>query len=223
MEQNFTNLKNKKNNKKRPHTHKQISNIKVLNDALQWRQSLIHDILDCHNKMFDPLLSQDKLQEYNDQLNIWVKQLRMWDWHIKNTLHGRISHDNVRLYTQLKNGKLILGKWYYGRAIELPEIKDHLDKQAKKRFQLERWIDVKKINLHNQKYLRTSVQLIPRLEKFEEYWTPIIRDINHVSGESENIERTPKFNLTENIVSQGEMESWLVERRKQKLLKQLNL
>lgn len=80
MEQNFINLKTKKknnNSKKRPHTPKQIWNIKILSDALQWRQILIHDILGSHNKMFDPFLSQDELQEYNDQLNKLIKQLRM--------------------------------------------------------------------------------------------------------------------------------------------------
>ena len=223
MEQIFTDTKAKKNIKKRPYTHRQISNIKILSDALHWRKSLIRDIIDRHDKMFDPLLSQDKLQEYNDQLNIWFKQLKMWDWHVKNNLHGRISHDNVRLYTQLKNGKLILGKWYYGRAIELPEIKDHLDKQSKKRLQVERWIDIKKINLNNKKYLKTSSQLIPQLEKFEEYWTPIIKDINHISNGSESISKTSKFSLTQNVASQEELESWLVERRKKKLLEQLNL
>lgn len=223
MEQNFNDMKTKKNNKKRPHTHRQISNVKILNVALQWRRSLIQDIIDRHNKMFDPLLGQNKLQEYNEQLNTWIKQLRMWDWHIKNNLHGRISGDNLRLYTQLKNGKLILGKWYYGRAIELPEIKDHLDKQSKKRLQLERWIDVKKINWNNKKYLKTSTQLIPQLEKFEGYWTPIIKDINHVPNGSESIGKTSNFTLAQNVTSQEELESWLVERRKKKLLEQLNL
>lgn len=141
MEQIFINVKIKKknnNSKKRPHTHKRISNIKILSDALQWRQRLIQDILGSYNKMFDPLLSQDKLQEYNDQLNILIKQLRMWDWHGKNTIHGPILHGNISLYTQLKSKRLILGIQYYGRTIELPDIKNHLDEHPKKRISLEK-------------------------------------------------------------------------------------
>lgn len=206
----------KKKERKRPHTHRQISNVRTLDEAMKWRQTLVRDIQDRHSKVFDPLLGDDQLQQYNDQLNEWVKELKMWDWNITNKLHGRINH-NDRLKTQLKNGKLILGKLYFGRAIELPEIKDHLDKQARKTFEIERLIDVKRVNLNNKKYTTTEEILIPKLTKFEEHWTPILQDINHIQHEDNKdlLQITP--------ISLKEMETWLVERRKQKLLEQLDL
>lgn len=205
-----------KKERKRPHTHRQISNVRTLDEAMKWRQTLVRDIQDRHSKVFDPLLGDDQLQQYNDQLNEWTKELKMWDWNITNKLHGRIN-SNDRLKTQLKNGKLILGKLYFGRAIELPEIKDHLDKQARKTFQVERLIDVKRIDLNNKKYTTTKKSLISKLQRFETHWTPILQDINHIPHEDN------QALLQLKPVSLTDMETWLVQRRKQKLLEQLDL
>lgn len=211
----------KRNKEKvRPHTRAGISKVSNLQTAKRWRQSLIKDIEDRHSKMFDPLLGQEQLKEYNDQLNQWIKELKWWDWHIRNKLHGNLpeaarNHRN-KLYMHLGNGKLVLGKRYYGRAIELPEIKDHLDKQEKKRFQVERLIDLKRVNLNNKNYTTTPEALLPDLKSFEEHWTPLLQTINHVP-----LEET-KLNPFKSV-SQTDMESWLVQRRKKRLIEGLNL
>lgn len=214
-----TTQQNKKQ-KVRPHTHRQINSIKNLDKALEWRQTLCRDIKDRHSKVYDPMLSIDQLQVYNDQLNEWCKELKMWDWNIKHNLQKRKVPLPGNMDSIVKSGKIILGKLYFGRALELPEIKSHLDKQMKRQFQVERWVDVKKVNTNNKKYSQTTAQLPrgkPSLAEFENHWTPVLQELNHISTGTTTAPELGK------APTQKEIESWLVQRRKEKLMQQLNL
>ena len=82
---------------------------------------------------------------------------------------------------------------------------------------MERLIDVKRIDLNNKKYTTTKKSLISKLQRFETHWTPILQDINHIPHEDN------QALLQLKPVSLTDMETWLVQRRKQKLLEQLDL
>ncbi|CAB4254658.1 similar to Saccharomyces cerevisiae YJR050W ISY1 Member of NineTeen Complex (NTC) that contains Prp19p and stabilizes U6 snRNA in catalytic forms of spliceosome containing U2 [Maudiozyma barnettii] len=214
---------------KRPKRVASVSNVK---EAIQWRNQLINEFKVLNTRVFDPSLSESDLREVNDQLNTLIQEKKRWDWHINNKLRssssksGIVSNDRFVI-----GGKVVLGKRYFGRAIELPEIKDYIAEQKRKQLlsQPKQLVNIKKIPSINDKSNNKMKQIyygqsfsdddILKRDNFEKQWTPILQRTN-----DSKINNTPSTHqFTSVIPTQLDMEKWLVERRKQDLLKKLDL
>ncbi|SMN19373.1 similar to Saccharomyces cerevisiae YJR050W ISY1 Member of NineTeen Complex (NTC) that contains Prp19p and stabilizes U6 snRNA in catalytic forms of spliceosome containing U2 [Maudiozyma saulgeensis] len=215
---------------KRPKRVASVTNIK---EAIQWRLQLINEFKVLNTRVFDPSLSEDDLREVNDQLNVLVQEKKRWDWHINNKLRSSSSKIGSNLNDRFViGGKVVLGKRYFGRAIELPEIKDYIEEQKRKQLlsQPKQLVNAKKIPSINAKSNDEKAQIYYgqsldedaklKLDSFEKHWTPILQRVSDTKTDN-----TPSstHRITSHIPTQHEMENWLVERRKQDLLKKLDL
>ncbi|CEP64068.1 Isy1p LALA0_S10e01552g [Lachancea lanzarotensis] len=98
-----------------------ITSIKNSKEAQQWRRQVVQDINSRVTRMHDPSLNEFQLRELNDELNDLFSEKNRWDRHIHKTLKGPdFSHDKAFKFT----GKVYKGRRYFGRALELPEVKE---------------------------------------------------------------------------------------------------
>lgn len=214
---------------KRPRRVASVTNYK---EAIQWRLQLINEFKVLNTRAFDPSVNEDDLREINDKLNALVQEKKRWDWHINKKLkpNGKMGKDSKDGF--VIGGKLVLGKRYFGRAIELPEIRDYIEEQKRKQLlnKPRELVDIKKVpNEKDRSNSRSTVYYGKsdasnetdknRLEKFENEWTPVLQRSMNLHKED-----PPKNSLLITpIPTQSDMEKWLVERRKAELLKKLDL
>ncbi|AQZ10588.1 ISY1 (YJR050W) [Zygosaccharomyces parabailii] len=193
---------------KRP---KKVGSVRSIKEALEWRKQVVKELADKITNIYDPSLNDVQIEELNDRLNELYKEKDRWDWHITRVLHGtRPRRDNI------VSGKIIKGKRYFGRAVELPQVKLLLKQELESRKKHKSLVDIKLIEKErNTNYDETS-RPSQELMEFETTWTPLLRKhYNKVSGRiSLDSDSPPDIK---------DMERWLVERRKQKLLKELQL
>ncbi|SCV02026.1 LANO_0F14730g1_1 [Lachancea nothofagi CBS 11611] len=98
-----------------------ISSVKDSSEAQQWRRQVIHDINSRLTRMHDPSLNELQLRELNDELNDLFAEKGRWERHIHRTLKGpSFSRDNALKFT----GTNIKGRRYFGRALDLPEVRE---------------------------------------------------------------------------------------------------
>lgn len=214
---------------KRP---KRVASVTNYKEAIQWRLQLINEFKVLNTRSFDPSVNEDDLREINDKLNALVQEKKRWDWHINKKLksNGKMGKDSRDGF--VIGGKLVLGKRYFGRAIELPEIRDYIEEQKRKQLlnKPRQLVDIKKVPNRKDKtdsksdvyYGKSSISNKAeknRLENFEKEWTPVLQratDLNENNPPRSSLLTTP-------IPTQSDMEKWLVERRKAELLKKLDL
>lgn len=210
---------------KRP---KRISSVTSLKEALQWRSQLVNEFQMARTRIFDPSLNEIQLREINDQLNDLVQEKKRWDWQINNKLSGKNMKPHKDNF--FVGGKLILGKRYFGRAVGLPEIKDTIEEQKRKQ-QLSnprQLVDLKRIppindKTNEQTQIYYNIHCSPTeqddLSRFESHWTPVLQGLQAPKTEESTLSKI----TTPQVPTQEQMENWLVQQRKQKLLKQLDL
>ena len=214
---------------KRP---RRVASVTNYREAIQWRLQLINEFKVLNTRAFDPSVNEDDLREINDKLNALIQEKKRWDWHINKKLKpsgktGKDSRDGFVI-----GGKLVLGKRYFGRAIELPEIRDYIEEQKRKQLlnKPRQLVDIKKIpngkdktNSRSEIYYGKSSTSNEadknRLERFEKEWTPVLQR----SMDLHNNDPPENNPLTTPLPTQPDMEKWLVERRKAELLKKLDL
>lgn len=225
---------------KRPTSYHSINKIKQLSEAIKWENDCIKEFNNLYTTLFDPMLDLIKINDNNDKLNQLLKQLKMWKWHINNKLNGKsaLMDKSSTINKLIKNGKLILGKLYFGRSIELPEIRSQLEKSNAKNV-----IDLNKLaklnknhsfykpiqpqttiainkeqpNTSNEINKNNINQVNNNLLEFEKFYTNILQDLQR--------KRKPwrPQNKIGKIPTLKDMELEIVKRRKAKLLKELDL
>ncbi|GAV54906.1 hypothetical protein ZYGR_0AS02290 [Zygosaccharomyces rouxii] len=192
---------------------KRVASVRNLKDALEWRGQVVKEISDKLTRIYDPSLNEWQVEELNDQLNDLVKERNRWDWHIQKGLGGAKPRK-----TGTVDGKLVAGKRYFGRALELPEVQKILKEQEVSKKSNRELVNTRLIpSDHNDDYYGT-IQDTSELRQFESSWTPVLR--KHYG--KKDADYSTLENDT-NIPDLKDMEKWLVERRKQKLLKELRL
>ncbi|CDH13995.1 related to Pre-mRNA-splicing factor ISY1 [Zygosaccharomyces bailii ISA1307] len=193
---------------KRP---KKVGSVRSIKEALEWRKQVVKELADKITNIYDPSLNDVQVEELNDRLNELYKEKDRWDWHITRVLGGtRPRRDGII------SGKIIKGKRYFGRSVELPQVKLLLQQELESRKKHKTLVDIKLIEKkRNANYDATS-QPSQELKEFEATWTPLLRKhYDKVNGQiSLDSDLPPDIK---------DMERWLVERRKQKLLKELQL
>lgn len=207
---------------KRPTSHYSISKTKDLSTAIKWENECIKEFNNLYTTVFDPMLDLIKISDNNDKLNDLIKQWKMWKWHINNNLNGKIKRNqqNLTMNKLIKNGKLILGKLYFGRSIELPEIKSHLEKSK-----VNNTIDAQRLKkLNKNHFYFQPIQIDDRMMvnnksdvSFEKFYSEMLRNMNNRPRQWQLQNKIGK------IPTLKEMEIEIVKRRKAKLLQELNL
>lgn len=192
---------------------KRVASVRNLKDALEWRGQVAKEISDKLTRIYDPSLNDWQVEDLNDQLNNLIKERNRWDWHIQKGLGGAKPRKTGTI-----NGTLIAGKRYFGRALELPEVQKVLKEQEESKKSNQELVNTRLIPKdYNDDYYGT-MQDASELRKYESSWTPVLR--RHYGKKDTGCD-TLKGDI--DIPDLKEMERWLVERKKQKLLKELGL
>ncbi|EDO14781.1 hypothetical protein Kpol_370p9 [Vanderwaltozyma polyspora DSM 70294] len=194
-----------------------VSKVQSLQEALEWRKQLMHEFKDKSSRMYNPWLNDSQLIELNDELNELLREKSKWDWHISNRLGDTKP---TRSKNGIVGGKLIMGKRYFGRALELPSVKEMIKNQDQA---------LKEKKADNN---LVDMKLIPK-DKRSLYFTGTTNDKAQQNGWNNYMEQftetmeheidneTLPFDDDIPVPSLEDMEKWLVARRKQKLLEQI--
>ncbi|CAI4034452.1 hypothetical protein SMKI_10G2450 [Saccharomyces mikatae IFO 1815] len=198
-----------------------VSKVKSIKEANEWKRQVSKEIQQKSTRIYDPSLNEVQITELNDELNSLFKEWKRWQWHINHTLmEKRTKRKTLEDSHLLSNaGKLINGKRYFGRALELPEVKEWL-KQSQKQNDIN-IVNIKRIP-KNRKDFYYSGKATPALTEFETNWTPILKA--HYNVPVNELEEEASQQKEEMYVpTLADMEHWLVQRRKKKLMEELNL
>ncbi|CCF60059.1 hypothetical protein KAFR_0I02800 [Kazachstania africana CBS 2517] len=193
---------------KRP---KSVNSVKTLKECLSWRSQIISEIKSNTTRIYDPSLDEVTTRDLNDTINDGVAELQKWDHQILKKFNHRPAKVHI-------GGKMILGKRYFGRSVELPEIKEVVEQERNRKLQVDEVIDTKKIpdKKKNKRYYSWDNADVD----FEQEWTHKLRE--YYKDEIEPMEEDSE-DADFQVPTLSQMEVWLVERRKQKLLQELQL
>lgn len=198
-----------------------VSKVKSIKEANEWKRQVSKEIKQKSTRIYDPSLNEMQIAELNDELNNLFKEWKRWQWHIDHTLMEKKTK-RKRLedsHVLMNSGKLINGKRYFGRALELPEVKEWLK-------QSQRQNDGGSINTkcipkdRNDFYYHGKVTAA--LTEFEANWTSILKAHYNVPV-NEDEEEMSRQTQEIHVPTLADMEHWLVQRRKKKLMDELNL
>lgn len=203
---------------KRP---KNVSKVKSIKEANEWKRQVSKEIKQKSTRIYDPSLNEVQITELNDELNNLFKEWKRWQWHIDHTLmEKRTKRKTLEDSHVLANsGKLINGKRYFGRALELPEVQEWL-KQSQNQNDVNS-VNIKRIPKNKNDFYYHG-KVTAALTEFETNWTPILKA--HYNVPVNENEKETAWQTQEILVpTLADMEHWLVQRRKKKLMEELDL
>ncbi|ORZ39315.1 hypothetical protein BCR44DRAFT_110540, partial [Catenaria anguillulae PL171] len=100
----------------------------TVQDGERWRSQVVREITRKVSRLHDPGLTDSQIRELNDDVNKLFKEKWMWE----KRIHELGGPDWTRVRSASDNqGKEVFGVKgykYFGRAKELPEVKDFFDK-----------------------------------------------------------------------------------------------
>lgn len=130
-----------------------INKVSTLKDAENWRKQVLQEINQKLAKIQDEKLSNYQIRDLNDELNKLMKEKYSWEYHTSKNLNGPdyFHSSNVILKA---NGVMIRGYSYFGRARELPGVKELIAKQEQN----------KKDKVTKAKTTMTQLQKLKELE-----------------------------------------------------------
>lgn len=112
------------NSTARPRSVQKVTNLK---DAENWRKQVLKEISQKVTKIQDEQLSSYQIRDLNDEINKLMREKYAWEFHIKDKLGGTDYLRSAGRFNE--GGVLIRGYRYFGRAKELPGVKEILEKQ----------------------------------------------------------------------------------------------
>lgn len=112
----------------RPRSVKSVTTIK---ECQHWRNHLIRDARHKITKIQAPVLTEAQILELNETINKLMKEKTAWEYHIielggpnyLQTVVPGVTHAGVQIEPK--------GERYFGRAKELPHVKEALDAKAR--------------------------------------------------------------------------------------------
>lgn len=110
---------------------RRVQKVTHLPQAEKWRQTILGEISTALTRLNDPSTTESSLRSFNDNLNRLYKEKRAWEHHIRK-LGGPdyISHGGAVPIASLVS---VDGYRYFGRARDLPDVKQFLAKQQAKK------------------------------------------------------------------------------------------
>jgi pre-mRNA-splicing factor ISY1 len=132
-----------------------VQRVATLKDAEAWRKQVLTEINQKVVKIQDPVLSNYQIRDLNDEINKLMRERIAWEYRIKE-LGGADYKSNAGT---IAGGVVIRGYRYYGRAKELPGVKELLQKQADDKVKEQQQKDEVKTRQQKLKELQQRVEL----------------------------------------------------------------
>lgn len=201
-----------------------INKVDKLDEAIRWRSELVKEIGQRITQIHDPSLNEQQIRELNEELNKLFEEKGRWDFHIKNRLKGPDLKKRKQLNTT--GGTLLKGTRYFGRALELPEVRELLKEEKERR---EKHKSAKEKDLELQKKIQRWKNTLRDDNYYMSYGAKVRvydeeRQIEMLRSKLPNNDNKPLVEIpTLPVPSLKDIEKWLVQRRRKELQKQLDL
>ncbi|KAJ2782688.1 NineTeen Complex (NTC) component [Coemansia javaensis] len=114
---------------RRPHLASQVS---TLEEAERWRRDVIREISSSVSKIHDLSLGEAQIRDLNDQINRLLRTKNHWDARVLAL--GGPDYRKIGPKMLDHQGREVPGNRgykYFGRAKELPDVREMLDEQAR--------------------------------------------------------------------------------------------
>lgn len=141
------------NSTQRPRAVQKVSTLK---DAEAWRKQVLTEINQKVMKIQDVSLSDYQLRDLNDEINKLMRERVAWEYRIKE-LGG--ADYKMSSSSKIAGGVVIRGYRYFGRAKELPGVKELLEKQQTEQKEKQQMKNKMKNNAQKLKELEQRVGL----------------------------------------------------------------
>lgn len=208
-----------------------VQRVRSAKEASAWRAQLLQEFRQLSVRMHDPALSEEQLAEENARLNEMWREKARWDKQLARLARGNAGGSKGQQTTAdrvlLAGARKILGKWYFGRAVELPEVSEYIAEQKRKErlARVAYSVDVKRVpgardTASPQHKLYYATEQSQSVLRSQEHWTELLqRAGNAPKAESANQCKMPAGPPP----TQQQMEQYLVQRRKKDLLAKLDV
>ena len=208
-----------------------VQGVRSAKEAAAWRAQLLQEFRQLSVRMHDPALSEEQLAEENARLNEMWREKARWDKQLARLARGNAGGSKGQQTTAdrvlLAGARKILGKWYFGRAVELPEVSEYIAEQKRKErlARVAYSVDVKRVpgardTASPQHKLYYATEQSQSVLRSQEHWTELLqRADNAPKTESAQQCEMPKGPPP----TQQQMEQYLVQRRKKDLLAKLDV
>lgn len=185
----------------------------------KWRNQVLKDVTRKIDKINDASLTDFQVRDLNDEINKLQKEKHMWELQLKNIggtnyirFQGNVTDSEGRVIGSHKGYK------YYGRAKELPGIKELFSELAAPKKQKRTKQDLSQLSLGDE-YYGAHDEDDPKLLEYEEA-REAEAYTNLMEQEAENRSRWDVVDLPDfkDIPSKEAVENILLEKRKAMLM-----
>ncbi|KAK7207592.1 Isy1-like splicing factor [Myxozyma melibiosi] len=200
---------------------KVISSVESVQECERWRGQVVRDISVKVTRIQDPVLSNYEIRDLNDEINKLMREKYVWELQIRNL--GGPNYLRMPAKTYDDDGREIpttRGYKYYGRAKELPGVKELLEPPPKDEIRVNARANYKTdVDASYYGYLDEEDG---EVLKFEEKLEKI--SLANTLKEDEGVPvGWMGIDRPDSIPSLKEVEDWLLERRKAKLMERYDL
>ncbi|KAK9465467.1 Isy1-like splicing factor [Lipomyces arxii] len=200
---------------------KLITSVESIPMCEKWRGQVVKEISRKVTKIQDPGLSDYEIRDLNDEINKMMREKYVWEIQIRNLggpnysrFAGRNFDDEGRELPTTRGYK------YFGRARELPGVKELLA-PAPVKDKTKKQVDY--VTNVNADYYGYRDEVDPEVLKHE----LALEEISIGNTLKDNSEDPPEswetIERPESIPNRSELEAWLIERRKRKLMEKYDL
>lgn len=134
-----------------------VQRVSTLKDAENWRKQVLKEISQKVNKIHDEKLSNYQIRDLNDDINKLMREKYAWEKRIQEL--GGPDYLKSAQAKFAEGGVLIRGYRYFGRAKELPGVKQILAKQQDDVKQKRNFRETEKSQRQKVKELESRVNL----------------------------------------------------------------
>lgn len=226
---------------RRPKVVQNVDNIQV---AERWRSQVIKEIGQKVVKIQDPALSEYQIRDLNDEINKLMREKTAWEFRIKDLggtnylrFGNKVFDERGNEIPQVITGGSKNGYKYFGRARELPDVKELIEQEIKQRKQkqeqvVEERIAYTKFRELPADYYGLDVDANPveyklLLRKEKEYtnhkFTQILNSKTPDQIKAEEVFQPLDEDLEKKVPTQAQVEEYLMERLRKKLQDQYDI
>lgn len=193
-----------------------VRSVTTIRECEKWRHDLIREVSRKITKIQDPLLTEAQIIELNDEINTLMRQKYAWEHHLvslggPNYLGKHVpgvSHTGMQFEPN--------GERYYGRAKDLPHVRELLDARETMRAEAE----------------GLQVELMLPKNLSAEYYGMVELDPCTLSEETEYSEKLARsrekpalafepMKIYEPVPTPDQVQQYLVEQKRKELLMRL--
>lgn len=194
-----------------------VQRVKSLPQAEKWRSIILGEISSKLTEINDPSVNNLRIQELNDDLNKLVKDKRTWEYRIKE-LGG---NDYLRSKDITSTGLCSDGIWYFGRAKLLVDKKNVDLNTTTNTTKVEQRLKGKplkqELSIMTSRKKRLDDQYYGKMETKE-----LLEYEQNRSKELAIARTKPHFSLLD-LPTNEQVKKWLVDKKREQLMKRLGL